>query len=135
MKNVEIIAVAHALVQGTRGANGGAASKDSVFGVAKIQGNLVTFGGRRGGVLRFKTERKVDLDKVMDKFNGKLTGRPFGKNVDATYNDVTKAEDREALLPNLAETVGRGFYKAMANKKLNTNSTKPKAKVAEVAAA
>ena len=76
MKNVQILKVAHALIAGTRGEKGGAASKDSVFGVALVQGNVVTFGGRRGGVLRFKTEKKTNLDGALAKFAGKLTGNP-----------------------------------------------------------
>jgi hypothetical protein len=55
MAKIEILAVAHALIAGARGEAGGAPSKDSVVGVALVQGNLVTFGGRRGGVLRYFT--------------------------------------------------------------------------------
>jgi hypothetical protein len=133
MKNVQILAVAHALIAGARGENGGAPSKDSVFGIATVQGNLCSFGGRRGGVLRFKTYKKTDIDAVMKKFEGKLTGNPFGAKVEGVYAHVTDAAALEALIPNTAETIGRGYYKAMAGGKLNTNSTKKKAKVAAAA--
>ena len=132
MKNVQILAVAHALIAGARGENGGAPSKDSVFGVATVQGNLCSFGGRRGGVLRFKTYKKTDIDAVLKKFEGKLTGNPFGKNVEGVYA-VVEGAALETLIPNTAETIGRGYYKAMAGGKLNTNSTKKKAKVVEAA--
>jgi hypothetical protein len=131
MKNVQILAVAHALIAGARGAAGGAPSKDSVFGIATVQGNLCSFGGRRGGVLRFKTEKKANLEAVMAKFEGKLTGNPFGKQVEGCYAQVTDAAALEALIPNTAETIGRGYYKAMSAGKLNTNSTKKVAKVAK----
>jgi hypothetical protein len=133
MKNVQILAVAHALIAGARGENGGAPSKDSVFGIATVQGNLCSFGGRRGGVLRFKTYKKTDIDAVLKKFEGKLTGNPFGKNVEGVYA-VVEGAALETLIPNTAETIGKGYYKAMAGGKLNTNSTKKKpAKVAEAA--
>jgi hypothetical protein len=133
MKNVQILKVAHALIAGARGEAGGAPSKDSVFGVALVQGNVMTFGGRRGGVLRFKTEKKVNLDAVLSKFQGKLSGNPFGKNVVGCYTEITDAAALEALIPNTAEVIGKGYYKAMAHGKLNTNSTKKVAKAAKVA--
>ena len=117
--NVQVLKVGHALVQGARGAAGGAPSKDSVYGVALVQGNLVTFGGRRGGTLRFKTYRKADTAKVLATFDTKLVKAQGGFN----YTEVQEVE----TLVNPAE-LGRMFYKAMANGKLNTNSTRKTAK-------
>lgn len=119
MKNVQIIAVGHAFHSGARGDAGGAPSKDSVFGLALIQGNLVSFGGRRNGVLRFKTYKKAELNTQRERFEKKMAGSPFGKNVEAAYELLT-GPARDVMLPGLEEKVGAGFYKAMANKKLNT---------------
>jgi len=119
MAKIEILAVAHALIAGARGEAGGAPSKDSVVGVALVQGNVVTFGGRRGGVLRYFTHKKAELSAVMTKFEGKLTGNPFGKNVVGCYERVTDEAALAALIPNIEETVCKGYYKAMSNRKLN----------------
>lgn len=119
MAKIEILAVAHALIAGARGEAGGAPSKDSVVGVALVQGNLVTFGGRRGGVLRYFTHKKAELASVMTKFERKLTGNPFGAQVAGCYAQVTDAAALEALIPNIEETVCKGYYKAMSHKKLN----------------
>lgn len=119
MTNVQILNVAHAFISGARGDAGGSPSKDSVFGLALIQGNLVSFSGRRGGVLRFKTYKKAEMTVQRARFEKKLTGNPFGKDVAATYELLTGVA-RDVMLPGFAETVGKGFYTAMANKKLNT---------------
>ena len=128
MQNVQILAVAHALINGTRGDKGGAPSKDSIFGVATVQGNLCSFGGRRGGVLRFKTYKKTDVAAVMAKFEGKLTGNPFGAKVEGCYAQVTDAVALETLIPNTNVVIGKGYYKAMGTGKLNTRATKKAAK-------
>ena len=125
--NVQVLKVGHALVAGVRGEKGGAPSKDSLFGVALItQGvvsSLVTFGGRRGGFLRFKTYPKASMDAVMAKFEGKLVKAQGGFN----YKDVTG---------NAAELLGADFeakllsnFRAASNaKKVNTRATAKKAK-------
>jgi hypothetical protein len=122
MANVQILAVGRALVQGARGVRGGAPSKDSVWGVAMVDKNLVKFFGRTGGVLRYKTESSKNKDAAMAMFQDKLT-KPFKTNggepvvysdVTATFNDV---------IPGLAEIVGKGFYKATFDRKVNTRAT------------
>ena len=123
MANVQIVKFGHALIQGYRGEKGGAPSKDSVFGVALIQGNVVTFGGRRGGTLRYKTERKVNLEAIIAKFDGKVAGNPFGK-VQGGYTEINDPVVIEALIADYINVIGKGFYKAMREGKLNTNSTK-----------
>ena len=129
MKNVQILKVAHALIAGARGVAGGAPSKDSVFGVALVNGNVTTFGGRRGGVLRFKTEKKVNLEGALAKFASKLTGNPFGKQVIGCYTEVIDAAALETLIPNTAEVIGKGYYTAMGTGKLNNRATAKKPKV------
>jgi hypothetical protein len=123
MAKVEILRVGHALIAGKRGDNGGAPSKDSVFGVAKVQGNLVTFGGRRGGMLRFKTYKKDALESVLAFYAKKLTGKDKG----FAYKDLDAAAQVETLGADFEANLGKMFYKAMGNGKLNTRSTKPQA--------
>lgn len=122
MANVQILCVGRALVQGARGARGGAPSKDSVWGAAVVDNALVKFFGRTGGVMRFKTEPLSNKDAVLATFQNKLT-TPFkttgGEPV--TYTDVTSTADD--LIPNLAAVVGKGFYKARSAGKVNTRST------------
>jgi hypothetical protein len=128
---IEIIGLAHATFNGTRGEAGGAPSKDSIFGLALIQGNVVTFGGRRGGTLRFKTYKKDQLEAQKARYNAKLSGNPFGKHIDAHYTPVADTVKAELLGTDFdVEVVGRGFYKAMSAKKLNTYSRLPKAATA-----
>jgi hypothetical protein len=124
---VEILGVGHAMFLGARGEAGGAPSKDSIFGIARIQGNLVSFGGRRGGTLRFKTYKKDELEAQTARFNAKLGGKPFGAKIDAHYTQVTEAAMTELLGDDFAEKLGKNFYKAMGNKKLNTYTRKSKA--------
>lgn len=126
VQNVEILKVGRALVEGVRGANGGAPSKDSIWGVAKVAGNVVKFYGRRGGVLRYKTERRTELDAALAKFEAKVAGKD-GK--DYEYVELTPAQQEE-LVPGLPQIVKTGYYKAMGTGKLNTRSTKKPAKTA-----
>ena len=135
MAKVQLIGVAHAMFLGARGEAGGAPSKDSIFGLALIQGNLVSFGGRRGGTLRFKTYKKAELEAQTARFNAKLSGKPFGANIDAHYNLVSEAAMPELLGADFAEKMAKNFYKAMANKKLNTYTRVPKAQRLALAAA
>lgn len=131
MARIEILKVGHAMFLGARGEAGGAPSKDSVFGVALIQGNLVTFGGRRGGFLRFKTYKKDQLDAQLARFDKKLASKPFGKDVDATYNLITDDTVKTEMLgADFDEKLGKNFYKAMGNKKLNTYRKPTKAELA-----
>jgi hypothetical protein len=126
MAKVEILKVGHALVAGTRGDKGGAPSKDSIWGLAFVGGGtLVKFFGRRGGVLRFKTEKKANLPDALAMFEDKLAG----KGMDYNYTEVSgKALDE--LVPNLAETVSKGYYAAAKAGKLNNRATAKKAATA-----
>lgn len=116
MANVQILKVGHALIQGERGEKGGAPSKDSVWGVATVQGNVVVFWGRRNGKLRFKTEKRENLPKVLAVFEAKVAGKHKG----FAYEDISDDTARiDALLPDLAVNVGKTFYKDMGCGKLN----------------
>jgi hypothetical protein len=118
MAKVEILKVGHALVAGTRGEKGGAPSKDSIWGLAYVGGTLVKFFGRRGGVLRFKTEKKVNLPEAMAMFEDKLSG----KGMDYNYKEVAE-KNLETLVPDLANVVGKGYYAAVKAGKLNNRAT------------
>lgn len=125
MAKVEILKVGHALVAGVRGDKGGAPSKDSIWGLAFVGGVLVKFFGRRGGVMRFKTEKKANLPEALTMFEDKLAG----KGMEYSYTEVTgKALDE--LVPNLAETIGKGYYAAQKAGKINNRATAKPAKAA-----
>lgn len=128
---VDLQALGHCTFPGKRGEAGGAPSKDSLWGVAFIGGNLVTFGGRRGGTMRFKSVKKVDLPAAMTQFQEKQTGFPFSKKIDARYTDVTA--NAAEYIPDLEKTLAAGYYAAMKADKVNTRATAKKVK--EVAAA
>jgi hypothetical protein len=132
--NVQILGLAHAMFNGARGDKGGAPSKDSLFGVAVINNSLVTFGGRRGGILRFKTYKRTDKDAQMARFEAKLSGRPFGKHIDAHYTVVADAVKAELVGADFDAKLGKNYMSATFAKKLNTYSRKPKVKAGEVAA-
>lgn len=125
MATVEILKVGHALVAGVRGDKGGAPSKDSIWGLAFVGASLVKFYGRRGGVLRFKTEKKATLPDALSMFEDKLAGR----GQDYSYTEVS-AKKLDDLVPNLSEIVGKGYYAAVKAGKLNNRAT---AKVAKAA--
>lgn len=128
MANVQILNVAHAFFLGARGEAGGAPSKDSIVGVALVQGNLVTFGGRRGGKLKFHTHKKANMEAVIARYTKKLSGNPFGNAIDAHYVAINNVVEMQVLLgATFADSIGTGFYKAMANKQLNINTRLPKA--------
>ena len=129
MAKVEIVKMARSFVQGERGTKGGAPSKDSIWGIAFVQGNLVKFFGRRGGVIRFKAQKKTDLADCMAMYESKLAG----KGIEFAYQEV--APDQYDVLHggDFMEAIGKSYYKARANKQINTRATHPvkKAKAGE----
>ena len=118
---VEVLKLGHALVAGERGKKGGAPSKDSIWGLAFVGTSLVKFFGRRGGVLRFKTEKKANLPEALAMFEDKLTG----KGKDYSYTEVT-AKQVADLVPDLETTVAKGYYAAVKAGKLNNRATAKK---------
>jgi hypothetical protein len=123
MAKVELLGFGHALIEGDRGARGGKPSKDSVWGFALVDNKLVTFGGRRGGVLRYKAFPKDALELVQAQWQVKQEGSDKGFG----YTVIESDEARETLVPNLIETIGKGYYKAVFDKKVNNRATKPQA--------
>jgi hypothetical protein len=120
---VQILKVGHAMFLGARGEAGGAPSKDSIVGVALISNSLVTFGGRRHGTLKFYTHPKAQMDNVLAKFQKKLTGNPFGKAIDARYDELTRAAAKKEILgADFAEQLSKGFNAARRHGKLNINT-------------
>lgn len=121
--NVEILGLGHALIAGERGERGGAPSKDSVWGFATVRGALVTFGGRRGGVLRFKAFKKTDLEKVQAQWEVKKAGSDKG----FAYESIEDADARETLFPGLIDAISKGYTKATIAKKINRRELVPQA--------
>ena len=114
MAKAQIISLAHALVLGARGEAGGAPSKDSIWGIAKVGNTIVSFSGRRNAdTFRYMTHKQVELEALKQKFADKLQG----KNIWYSYADKTASA--EQLVAGLAEKVGTGYYKAVAARKLN----------------
>lgn len=112
MANVQLIALAHFYNEGTRGWQGGAPSNDKVWGIAKIQGTLVNFWGRRNGKLKFKTH--IDgLFPVAVKLSEKVRKGYTELNA----NGAAAAQ----LCPSLVEDVTRFYYSDLARGKVNTS--------------
>lgn len=133
MAKVDIIKMGHAFHKGQRGEKeGGAPSKDSIWGIAFVGGSLVKFFGRRGGKMRFKSEKKADLPAAIEQFtNEKLSGFPFGKKLDCRYTEVAPANFNE-LVPDLETEISKHYYAALKEKKVNNRSTaKPAPKAAD----
>lgn len=107
MAQIEIITAAHFYNEGARGARGGAASNDKVWGLARIQGTLVRFWGRRNGALKFKTEiNGVPRDLIRSK---------LAKGYETMgHNYMT------ALAPRLERDMPSQYYSAMSRGQLNT---------------
>ena len=108
MAKIEIITAAHFYNEGSRGRNGGAAASDKVWGLAKIQGTLVRFWGRRNGALKFKTEiNGVPYDLLQSK-------------LDKGYEEMGH-NYRAALTPRLERDMPSQYFTALARGKVNTN--------------
>jgi hypothetical protein len=117
MANVEILKFGHFYNEGARGNAGGAASNDKIWGIAKIDGKLVNFWGRRNGKLKFKTRFLSELGAVMEKWAEKIGGRTDGGDV---YTPVASPAMQMTLCPNLVADVTKHFYSDMSKGKLNT---------------
>lgn len=115
--SVEITKFAAFYNEGARGARGGAASNDKVWGIAVVNGCTVNFWGRRNGVLKFKTFPKGTEAKAAAKYAEKIGGRTDGGDV---YTPVAGAAMRTALCPSLEQDVRSYFYSAMSRGTLNT---------------
>lgn len=100
---VAVLAVGHALVAGDRGTAGGAPSKDSIWGIAHIGRDLVTFSGRRGGKLRFKAEARGSESTLAEVFKAKKAGAGMNYH----YTDITKRVEK--VVPDLASRIASDY--------------------------
>lgn len=117
MGKVEIVRFGAFYNEGARGARGGAPSNDKVWGIARINGTLVNFWGRRNGVLKFKTFYKNEEHKVMAKWEEKTGGRRDGGDI---YTAVANPTTQRMLCPSLEIDVQHYYYSAMKRGTLNT---------------
>lgn len=119
MSKVEILNFAHFYNEGARGAKGGAAQNDKIWGVAKIDNKLVRFWGRRNGTLKFKTQLLNQLADLQEQYGLKTGGRTDGGDI---YDGIKPSNKAliNSLVPNLAAQITTHFYRAMGAGKLNT---------------
>lgn len=119
MSKVEILKFAHFYNEGARGARGGAAQNDKIWGLAKVDNKLVRFWGRRNGVIKFKTHLLGQLGALNEEYGLKTGGRADGGDI---YDGVKPSNTAliGSLVPNLAQKITSHFYSAMSTGKLNT---------------
>lgn len=116
--HIELIKFCSFYNEGVRGMTGGAAQNDKVWGVARINGTLVNFWGRRNGQMKFKTFLKSQEAKVMAKYAEKIGGRTDGGDI---YTPAaTTSALIAALCPMLKQRLSSHYYSAMSQGKLNT---------------
>lgn len=115
--NIELTRFAHFYNEGFRGLTGGAPQNDKVWGIAKINGTLVNFWGRRNGTLKFKTFLKGQESKVLAKYEEKIGARKDGGDI---YTPVNGAAMQAALCPKLIADITSHYYSAMSTGALNT---------------
>lgn len=109
MAQVQILALAHFYREGSRGMSGGAPKNDKIWGIAKIQGTLVNFWGRREGALRFKTN--IDgVRPVIDLLQSK---------VDKGYEELGPI-GQARLCPTLSSTLASQYFSALRAGRVNT---------------
>lgn len=104
--------------EGARGANGGAAQNDKVWGIARIENTLVTFWGRRNGKLKFKTmPGQAGKLAAEAKWAEKTGARRDGGDI---YMSIAKEQMRTFFSPSLIADLTTHFYSDMSLGKLNT---------------
>lgn len=104
--------------EGARGARGGSAQNDKVWGLATINNTLVAFWGRRNGKLRFKTYPGVmGREDALNKWDEKVGGRRDGGDV---YMAVQNETVRSTFCPTLKQDLVSFYYSDMAKGKINT---------------
>lgn len=118
MAQVQVLQFCAFYNEGVRGAYGGASQNDKVWGIAQVGTTLVTFWGRRNGVLRFKTQASTPVNKtdLMMQFAQRCSNR---RNRDR-YTPVSNPSMRDALCPDLAGQITRHYFSGMARGTLNT---------------
>jgi hypothetical protein len=109
MAQIELIAAARFFNEGSRGMRGGAAQNDKIWGIARVQGTLVRFWGRRNGGLKFKTEIG-GLRPLLNTLSEKTA---------KGYDEMGPRTTAE-LCPTLMSDLSSHYYSAMSRGKLNT---------------
>jgi hypothetical protein len=90
---------------------------DKVWGNAEINGSLVSFWGKRGGRLSFKTRAGAQGRRDAEmKWAEKIGGRTSGD----VYTVVSDAKIQRLLCPTLAEDVVSHYYSKMSKGQLKT---------------
>jgi len=117
--SIELLAFCHFYNEGERGERGGSASNDKVWGVAKINGTLVNFWGRRNGTMSFKTFLGSQMEKVMAKYREKTGARRDGSDIYTGYS--TTSQLVACLTPDLHANLSKTYYSKMAKGMLNTS--------------
>ncbi len=119
MAQVEVLGFSAFYREGQRGAHGGAAQNDKVWGIAKVGTTLVTFWGRRNGVLKFKTQPNTPSNRstLQDQYIDRL-GYRRGRD---QYTQVAVGSAMQtALCPNLEAQISRHYFSGMSRGTLNT---------------
>jgi hypothetical protein len=117
MAQVEIIKFGVVYNEGARGLAGGAPKNDKVYGIARVDGKLMTFNGRRNGKLSFKTRYNHEMDVCLAKWAEKTGGRTDGGDI---YTEL-KGPMIKMVAPSIEKDIVTGFYSKMSRGMLNTN--------------
>lgn len=119
MAKIEILAHGHAYLAGARGEAGGAPSKDSIWGVAKIGRDLITYSGRREGVLKFKAEgpARTNTPVMQAVFKDKVAG--LGCSVAYADQTLVVSDDKD-----FKNTVMAQYKEALAAGKVTERKMK-----------
>lgn len=102
MAQVEIVKFAAFYNEGLRGMTGGAAKNDKVWGLARVQGKLFSFWGRRNGKL--KTKRYYSEFEALSMYEEKIGARKSGDIYTAI---VPGSAMQRSLFPSLVAAVDR----------------------------
>lgn len=128
MAKIAILKVGSAQVAGERGEKGGALSKDSVFGVAEImmfgKPQLVTFGGRRGGMQKFKAYPATEKEAQLARYEQKTVKAAGGFN----YTDIEVNSERfvELFGADFADALHKMYTVNFSKKKVNRRAFEKK---------
>jgi hypothetical protein len=102
--------------QGERGATGGAAQNDKIWGIAVVDNKRCTFWGRRNAKLRFKSMPGVLGRQAAEEMYQFKINKPNGNS----YTPITTTNIRDLLVPNLEAQITSFFYSDLSAGKINT---------------
>ena len=91
---------------------------DKIWGIAQVENTLVTFWGRRGNTLRFKTQAKTtaNYSDLLVQFIERTDPRRKGDSYTACSNEAMI----ERLCPDLKTQIASDYYRGMSRGTLNT---------------